>query len=137
MKLPKQMQEIIEDFKLIESPTEKYDELLSYAEELNTYPEDKKKREYQVPGCMSEVYVFAESKDNTIQLYAWSDSLLVKGMIALLITGLEHMPTTDFLELTPEFIEQLEVTDNLTASRGKVATTVLQMFQEQIKQQIK
>lgn len=133
---PQKLQKLIDDFKSLENKTEKYEELLVYADELAEFPDSERKQENLVPSCTSIVYIIAELKDGNVYFQGDSDSYLVKGLVAVLITGLHGMSIEDFLQLQPDFITEFGLTESLSATRANASLNIFKTMQEKVKQSI-
>jgi len=75
--------QIIEDFNLLENWEEKYDYLIELGQELPPM-DPTKDEENRVKGCQSSVWFDITCKDGRLYFDADSDSLIVKGLVAIL-----------------------------------------------------
>ena len=133
MILPTNLQEIINEFKSLETNTEKYEELLIHGEELEDMPIKFKTKENLVPGCTSVVYIKGEIIEGTVQFYGSADSYLVKGLVSILVNGFAHMKATEFIQVQPNFLIELGLTETLSANRANASVNIFNMMKEQIK----
>ena len=86
---------------------------------LPPYPEQFREEKFKVKGCQSQVWLHAESKTNgEIHFDADSDALLVKGLIALLLTVFNDKKPKEILETSVDFIKEIGLEQNLTPSRA-------------------
>jgi sulfur transfer protein SufE len=61
-------------------------------------------KENKVEGCVSQVWVRAYlDSDKNVVFEADSDSVLTKGLAALLVNGLSGRPVEEFLRVSPDF----------------------------------
>ena len=132
MKLPEKLEEVIEDFKTLETNTEKYEELLQYGEELEDIPTEFKTKENLVPGCTSVVYIKGIIEDDRVKFYGSSDSYLVKGLVAILVNGFAHMKASTFIQVQPNFLIELGLTETLSSTRANASVNIFNMMKEQI-----
>ncbi|MDP5016951.1 MAG: SufE family protein, partial [Dolichospermum sp.] len=86
--LPPALNKIVQRFQRATEPKRRYEQLIWYAQKLQEFPEPSKLPENKVPGCVSQVYVTASLEDGKVIFEGDSDSQLTKGLLALLIEGL-------------------------------------------------
>jgi len=116
--LPPNLAKIVERFQRHTNPKKRYEQLLWYAKKLDSMPEESKIPENKVHGCTSQVYITADLKEGKIWYQGDSDAQLVKGLVALLIQGLNGLSPAEILALTPDFIEATGLQVSLTPSRA-------------------
>jgi cysteine desulfuration protein SufE len=132
--MTERLQLIIEEFKAL--PEEKYELLVEYGKKLPPYPEEFKTNEHLVPGCISVVYIASEIRDGRVHFKGYADSLLVKGLVAILVLGLEDMHVKDFLDMDASFLLQFGLNDSLTPSRANASLNIFKLMQRQIAAQM-
>ena len=87
--MPAGLQKIVMAFKMVPDPMQRYKQLLYFAQKLPELPGDARVDDNKVPGCVSQVWVVAELREDGLMYYAAdSDSQLTKGLAALLVEGL-------------------------------------------------
>ena len=116
--LPANLAKIVERFQRHTDPKKRYEQLLWYAKKLDAMPEIGKIPENKVHGCTSQVFITADLKEGKIWYQGDSDAQLVKGLVALLIQGLNGLSPEEILAVTPDFIEQTGLQVSLTPSRA-------------------
>ena len=132
--LPTKLQVIIEDFQSLETREEKYEELIQYGSELEEFPESLMTGQNFVAGCTSDIYLSVCIDEGKVHFKGYAESLLVKGLIAILFRGFNETEVDDFLAVRPDFIKTLGITESLTASRANTALTVFNTMQTRIRQ---
>jgi cysteine desulfuration protein SufE len=128
--LPPNLERIVDKFKRHADPKKRYEQLLWYAKKLEVMPEEGKTTENKVHGCVSQVYVTAALKEGKVWYQGDSDAQLVKGLVALLIEGLNGLPPQEILQVTPNFIEETGLKVSLTPSRANGFYNIFQMMQK-------
>ncbi len=128
--LPPNLARIVEKFKKRSDPKKRYEQLLWYAKKLDGMPEDSKIEENKVQGCVSQVYITADLEDGKIWYKGDSDAQLVKGLVALLIEGLNGLTPNEIIEVTPDFIEETGLNVSLTPSRANGFYNIFQMMKK-------
>ncbi|MDJ0581719.1 SufE family protein [Crocosphaera sp.] len=128
--LPPNLANIVKKFKKRSDPKKRYEQLLWYAKKLEAMPEEGKIEENKVQGCVSQVYITADLEDGKIWYKGDSDAQLVKGLVALLIEGLNGLTPNEIIEVTPDFIEETGLNVSLTPSRANGFYNIFQMMKK-------
>ncbi|MEC4985385.1 MAG: SufE family protein [Oscillatoria sp. PMC 1068.18] len=128
--LPANLDRIVQRFKRRSEPKQRYQQLLSYAKKLEAMPEADKTPENKVSGCVSQVYITADLADGKVWYHGDSDAQLVKGLVALLIQGLNGLPPEEILQVTPDFIEETGLKVSLTPSRANGFYNIFQTMKK-------
>ncbi|AFY47654.1 SufE protein probably involved in Fe-S center assembly [Nostoc sp. PCC 7524] len=128
--LPPALAKIVQRFQRASDPKRRYEQLIWYAQKLPEFPEADKVPENKVPGCVSQVYVTATLNDGQVTYQGDSDSQLTKGLVALLIEGLNGLAPTAIVELTPDFIQETGLNVSLTPSRANGFYNIFKTMQK-------
>lgn len=128
--LPEKLDQIVQKFKKRTNPKQKYEQLLWYAKKLPEMSENDKILENKVSGCVSQVYITANLRDNLIWYQGDSDAQLVKGLVAFLFEGLNGLTPEEILNVTPDFIEETGLQVSLTPSRANGFYNIFRMMQQ-------
>ncbi|KAH6764459.1 chloroplast sulfur E [Perilla frutescens var. hirtella] len=129
--LPPKLQEIVKLFQAVQEPKAKYEQLLFYGRNLNPLESKYKTTENKVQGCVSQVWVRAYlDKDKNVIFEADSDSLLTKGLAALLVQGLSGRPVEEIVRVSPDFAVLLGLQQSLTPSRNNGFLNMLKLMQK-------
>lgn len=128
--LPPALEQIVQRFQRVADPKQRYEQLLSLAKRLEALPEADKVPENKVSGCVSQVYITAELIEGKVKYQGDSDSQLVKGLVALLIRGLNDLPPEQILQVTPDFIQDTGLNVSLTPSRANGFYNIFRMMQQ-------
>lgn len=98
--LPAGLQKIVGAFQMVPDPMARYKQLLFYAAKLEKLPSEDQLPENKVEGCVSQVWVKPELRDDgNVYWRADSDSQLTKGLAALLVMGLSGCKPEDILKV--------------------------------------
>jgi cysteine desulfuration protein SufE len=128
--LPSNLERIVDRLKRRTDPKQKYEQLLAYAKKLDPMPEEAKVQANKVQGCVSQVYITADLEDGKIHYRGDSDAQLVKGLVALLIEGLNGLTPEEILQVTPDFIEETGLKVSLTPSRANGFYNIFQLMKK-------
>ena len=128
--LPPKLQEIVHLFQSVPEPKAKYEQLLFYGKNLKPLEPHFKTNDNKVQGCVSQVWVRAYLDPNRHVIYeADSDSVLTKGLAALLVQGLSGRPVGEIIRVTPDFVTLLGLQQSLTPSRNNGFLNMLKLMQ--------
>ena len=128
--LPPALNKIVHRFQRATEPKRRYEQLIWYAQKLQEFSEADKLPENKVPGCVSQVYVTASLEDDKVIFQGDSDSQLTKGLLALLIEGLNGSTPTEIVQLTPDFIQETGLNVSLTPSRANGFYNIFKTMQK-------
>jgi cysteine desulfuration protein SufE len=92
--------------------------------------EEAKTPENKVNGCVSQVYITANLENGKVWYQGDSDAQLVKGLVALLIEGLNGLTPQEIIEVTPNFIEDTGLKVSLTPSRANGFYNIFQTMKK-------
>lgn len=128
---PASIEKIVSRFKQASDPKRRYEQLLWFAKKLDPFPEDQKTAENKVPGCVSQVFIIADLEDGKVIYQADSDAQITKGLVALLIKGLNGLSPQEIVDLTPEFIKETQLDVSLTPSRANGFYNIFKKMQQE------
>ncbi|XVF03561.1 hypothetical protein REPUB_Repub05bG0004300 [Reevesia pubescens] len=103
---------------------------LFYGKNLKPRDNHFKTKENKVEGCVSQVWVKAYlDEDKNVVYEADSDSVLTKGLAALLVNGLSGRLVQEVLRVSPDFAVLLGLQQSLTPSRNNGFLNMLKLMQ--------
>jgi cysteine desulfuration protein SufE len=118
-------QSLIDDFALLENWEERYDYLIELGQNLPPMDPELKTDDNKVHGCQSSVW-FAISCDNgLISFQADSDSLIIKGIVAILQMLLSGQPATAVEHADLTIFNTLGLWKHLSSQRSNGVTAML------------
>ncbi len=120
--------EISQEFGFLEEWADKYEHLISLARNLEPMGEGGHHDENKVKGCQSSVWLTAEQHDGRIWYQADSDSLIVKGLAALLVRILSGQAPEDIIKAQLNFLDGTGLQSHLSPTRSNgLAAMIKQM----------
>ena len=108
---------------------DRYTELIQIGRELPAYPEEKRDEKFKVKGCQSQVWLFPEFKDGKVFFQADSDAVLVKGIVALLVSVYSDATPDEILTTKPEFLKDVGITEHLSMNRSNGLAAMMKQIQ--------
>ena len=109
---------VIQKFSLLNDWFEIYEYLIQMGKKFEAVDQDILNDDYLISGCQSKVWLKADIKNKKIHYSAYSDSLIVKGMISLLLTAINDKNPQDIVNADLYFIEKIGLKSNLSPSRA-------------------
>ena len=120
--------EIVEEFELFDSWTEKYQYIIELGQKLPDLSGIYKNDSYRIKGCQSSVWLNSFEKDGRIYFEADSDSTFVKGEIALLIRVLSGRNPEEIVKSELRFIDEIGLRQHIAVTRANgLASMIRQM----------
>lgn len=110
--------EIAEDFSFIPEWDERYAYLIELGQKMEPLADSYKIEDNIVRGCQSTVWLHRECQDGQVILQADSDSLIVKGLAALLMKVFSGQTAEDVLKADLVFFEQTGLDKHLSSQRA-------------------
>lgn len=99
--VPAALDEILETFEVLDDWDERYGYLIELGQNLPPMEECLKTPENKVEGCLSTVWLVTETSEEqgetVFQVVADSDSVIVRGLIALLLAVYSGKPAREIL----------------------------------------
>lgn len=112
-------------------PKRRYEYVLWLAKKLEPLPEEFRNDAFKVKGCVSQVYVVGQLVDGHLHWQGDSDAAITKGLLALLIEGMEGLSPEQAAAIDPAFIAATGLQASLTPSRANGFLNILRMMQAQ------
>jgi cysteine desulfuration protein SufE len=133
--LPPKLERIVEKFQKHPDPKKRYQQLLWYGQKkLPPMDDVYKTPENKVKGCVSQVFIYGALQDGVVNYQGDSDAQLVKGLVAVLLEGLNGLSPDAIVAIQPDFIEAMGINGSLTPSRANGFYNIFRMMQAQAAQ---
>ena len=110
-------EQIVQEFSMFENPMDKYEYLIDLGKQLPDLDAKYKSEENLVKGCQSKVWLHAERENGKMKFEADSNTVITKGIIALLIRVLSNQKPEDILKTNLEFIDKIDLKSHLSSQR--------------------
>ena len=117
--------DLSDDFSLLANWEEKYEYLIEMGMDMPAMKPENKVDENLVRGCQSSVWFDVNCQDGMMVFEADSDSLVVKGMVAILYKLFNHQPAKDVLEADLSLFEELGLWRHLSSQRSNGLTAMV------------
>ena len=128
MGISEKEKEIIEEFDLFDEWADKYQYIIEIGQKLKSLEDKYKIDENKIKGCQSTVWLHAFGEDGKIFFEADSDSVFVKGEIALLMRVLSGQKADEIVNAELKFIDVLGLRQHIAVTRANgLASMIKQM----------
>jgi cysteine desulfuration protein SufE len=118
MSILQDMAHLVEEFQELPDWESRYKRIIALAKQLAPMDDAYKTDDNKVRGCSSTVWLHAEMKDGVVIFHADSDAVLVRGLVALLVSIYNHHTPKEILAAPADFIEELGLNVNLSPNRA-------------------
>jgi cysteine desulfuration protein SufE len=118
--------QIIEEFSQFSDWSDKYEYLIDIGKALPPLDDTFKTDAYLVKGCQSKVWLQAEVQNDRLVLNADSDTVITKGIIALLIRVLSGHRLIEIENADLYFIEKIGLKSHLSPTRSNGLVSMIQ-----------
>jgi len=125
------LDQIVERLKGTADPKRRYEYVLWLAKKLQPLPDEFRNDAFKVKGCVSQVYVVGQLVEGKLHWQGDSDAAITKGLLALLIEGLEGLEPAAAAGIDPGFLSETGLQASLTPSRANGFLNILKMMQSQ------
>ena len=122
---------IVAKLKGSSDPKRRYEYVLWLAKKLPAPPADLNSDTNRVRGCVSQVFVQPVVDGEVLHWQGDSDAQITKGLLALLIQGLDGLTPQQVMEVDPGFIAETGLAASLTPSRANGFLNILRHMQAQ------
>ena len=122
---------IVTKLKGSNDPKRRYEYVLWLAKKLPAAPADLNCDANRVRGCVSQVFVAPTLEDGQLRWQGDSDAQITKGLLALLIQGLDGLSPEQVVAVDPSFIAETGLQASLTPSRANGFLNILRHMQAQ------
>lgn len=121
-----EQEKVIEEFSQFTDWSDKYEYLIDLGKALPALDEKYKTEFHLVKGCQSKVWLHAFVKEDKLYLVADSDTVITKGIIALLIRVLNGQEIQDIEKAELTFIDVIGLKSHLSPTRSNGLISMIQ-----------
>ncbi len=113
-----QLDEIVDIFELLGDWDQRYEYLIDLGVKLPMMPGELKTEDNRVKGCMSKVWISAYLEDEQVKFHGDSDTSVIKGILALLISLCDGLTAQQIQALDmDEIFKALNLDEHLSPNR--------------------
>jgi len=126
------LEKIISDFEFIEEWEDRYRYVIDLGDQLEPYPEELKTPETKVQGCVSQVWLTSELKneENKIILSGDSDAHIVRGLMAIVFAIFSGKSPEEILKIDVQLIfKTLGLNEHISPQRSNGLNAMVKRIQ--------
>jgi len=116
-KIKERIDEIAEDFELFDDELEKYEYIVDIGRSLKPLDENEKIDKFLIEGCTSNVWLICEEKDGKLYFKADSNTVIVKGLAAILVRIFSNLSAKEISEADLGLLDNLGFSEIITPTR--------------------
>lgn len=108
-----------EEFGFFDNPQDLFEYIIAKSKERPHLPDEFKRDEFLVKGCVSSLWLVPsfDEKSKTCAFKSDADSLVTRGVAALVCDAYSDLSPCEILEFDPAFFEELGITAHLSPNR--------------------
>jgi cysteine desulfuration protein SufE len=132
------IEQIMEDFELLDEWEDKYRYIIELGNALPPFPDELRTEATKVHGCVSQVWLFTTQKPNpaggapVLTFTGDSDAHIVRGLIAVLLALYSGRPADEILEIDgTAVIRKIGLQDQLTPQRSNGLASMLKRIHDE------
>jgi cysteine desulfuration protein SufE len=129
MTLKEKQTALVEEITLIPDPYERLGYIVERGKKATELPEELHIDSFKIEGCMSQLWVVPEFKNNRCFFRSDSDSAIVKGIADLLCTFYNDTPPEEILTNNAEFLGEVGITQHLSPNRRNGLSRIVESIQ--------
>ena len=98
--------EIVDELSLFTDWIEKYEYLIELGKDEIDFDKKFMKDEFLINGCQSKAWLYAKQNNSKVTFHAYSDAIMTKGIIALLIKVFSNQTAEEIIKTKLFFINE-------------------------------
>ncbi len=128
--------DLLEDFEMFSDWNDKYNYIMDMGDELPAIPESHKNADTKVEGCQSASWLEVEKRDGKLYFRGDSESILGKGVIAMLLNLLNGYPAEEISQYDFNIVHAIDLPNHLSPTRKMGLESVMKRITELAKQNL-
>ena len=117
MSIEVKAQEMVATFSKVTDWEQKYEKIIELGKAWPGLAEELKNEDLKVKGCQSQVWIKAELKDDKIYFLGDSDAIIVRGLVALVLSVFSGQTPADIMKYDASFLKDIGLDSGLSPSR--------------------
>lgn len=132
MKVPANIQDMIEDFAFLSDWEERYMHVIDMGKNLLPLEPLEKTDAHKVKGCVSQVWLVSHIEDGKLYYRGDSDAHIVKGLVAIVLEIFSGRTPNEILSLdAPIILTKLDLSEHLSPQRSNGLKAMIEQILKQ------
>lgn len=123
--LKQKEEELIETFASYDDWMDRYQYLVDLGAELEPLDEKDKNEITLIHGCQSQAWLICEERDGRVFYKGESDAIIVRGIVALLISVISGCTADEVANTDFSFIDKIGLREHLSPTRSNGLVSML------------
>ena len=119
---------VVDRFSQYNDWEDRYKELIKIGKSLPELSPEYQIEKFQVKGCQSLVWLKPEFKEGKVKFYGYSDAVLVKGIVGLLVDVYSGFRPDEILAYQDDFLKKIGITEHLSMNRTNGLASMLKQI---------
>ena len=128
MTLREKQEKMVREINSLGDCFDQYSFLIFKASQLPPLPEEQRTNARLVSGCQSRVWLITETQDGIFHMAADSDTMLIRGILAVLMELLEGTPAREVAETEITLLRETELSATFTSDRTSGMRAILRQI---------
>ena len=124
-------EDLVDTFEFLDDWEDRYRHVIDMGKAMPPLEDALRVPATKVDGCASQVWLVPQIKDGTFTFRGESDAMIVRGLIAVLLTLYDDQPVKDVLAIdAPAELGRLGLNDHLSAQRSNGLRAMVERIRE-------
>lgn len=128
MPVMKKQQRFIDDFNELDDWFMQYEYLIALSCEMPGLPDEEKIDTHKIAGCQSNIWVVITSEDGALSMRSDSESLIIKGILAVIESIFNGEALSQIAGMAVTFIEKTSLREQLSTERSGGILRIIEMI---------
>ncbi len=128
--LESRKQSLFDEYGIFDTPQELFEYIISKNKRAQPLPDDFKREEFLIKGCVSSLWLVPSFKDGKCHFKTDADSLITRGVASLVCDMYDGLTPDEILDFDPKFLEELGISQQLSPNRRNGLTQLCARIRE-------
>ncbi len=120
--------EVVNQFAKFDDWEDRYKEIIQIGKKLDEPKEESLIEKFEVKGCQSKVWLIPSYQNGVVTFEAFSDAVLVKGIIGLLVNVYSGHTPDEILNYKNDFLKEIGISEHLSMNRTNGLAAMLKQI---------